>query len=246
MGAFVAPRKIELIREGNSRYYAVEGVEGKLPTVTGILGVIDKPWLAAWEKNMALDSLVESIRGRVLLDEELPEAVKQAKKAATVYRDKAGKFGTVLHELARAYADHEEIPIPESHSTVFVNLVTVARNLHIVNTEFPVYSLTDRYAGTVDAIALDPGGKVTLIDYKTSSRMAPEYAMQLAAYARAFQEMFPEVPPPSACCVRLEKEMYGAEVKYVLDVAASYEGFLAAKRLKESLSKPQWEAGAVC
>jgi ATP-dependent exoDNAse (exonuclease V) beta subunit len=51
-----------------------------------------------------------------------------------------------------------------------------------------VYSARHRYAGAIDALAYREGELVAL-DWKTSKGLYPEYALQVAAYAKAIEEM---------------------------------------------------------
>lgn len=54
----------------------------------------------------------------------------------------------------------------------------------IVSTEFTVFTDKHKYAGTVDALGY-VSGKLTLVDYKTSSGIWPEHDLQVASYLNA-------------------------------------------------------------
>lgn len=56
----------------------------------------------------------------------------------------------------------------------------------IISVEQPVYH-PDGFAGTVDAIIRLASGEVAMLDWKTSNRFYPKYALQIAAYARAWE-----------------------------------------------------------
>ena len=59
----------------------------------------------------------------------------------------------------------------------------------IVASEFTVYSDTNKYAGTIDALGYI-NGVLTLIDYKTSSGIWPEHDLQTVSYLDALNEMY--------------------------------------------------------
>lgn len=52
-----------------------------------------------------------------------------------------------------------------------------------------MHSMRYRYAGEIDAIGRGPGGELVVLDWKTSNAIKDTYAMQLAAYAHALEEM---------------------------------------------------------
>jgi len=59
--------------------------------------------------------------------------------------------------------------------------------LEILECEVPVLSETHRYGGTLDFIGR-LNGRLVLGDFKTSGGVYPEYLIQLAAYAKAYEE----------------------------------------------------------
>lgn len=59
--------------------------------------------------------------------------------------------------------------------------------LEILECEVPVLSETHRYGGTLDFIGR-LNNKLVLGDFKTSGGVYPEYLIQLAAYAKAYEE----------------------------------------------------------
>jgi hypothetical protein len=52
-----------------------------------------------------------------------------------------------------------------------------------------MYSVTYRYAGTPDLIALDSRGVINLLDWKTSTTYSKTYALQTAAYEQLVREV---------------------------------------------------------
>ncbi len=60
--------------------------------------------------------------------------------------------------------------------------------LDIQLTETMVYSGKYRYAGAMDAVAYR-NGQLVALDWKTGNGLYPEHLLQVAAYAKALEEM---------------------------------------------------------
>ena len=89
-----------------------------------------------------------------------------------------------------------------------------------------VFSAKYRYAGAMDAIAYRDGSLVAL-DWKTSNGIYPEYALQVAAYAKALEEMTGN-PVTEAWTVRFGKSAPEFEARQVIDLEKSFIAFRAA------------------
>jgi len=113
--------------------------------------------------------------------------------------------------------------------------------------ETVVHSKKYLYAGTVDAVAIekqkDEAGnevvKTLMFDWKTSNAIYENNALQLAAYAIAWEEMY-GIKIDAACVVRINKDKKGVQVKTVKDPQHSFEAFKAALFLYNSLSISQF------
>jgi len=78
------------------------------------------------------------------------------------------------------------------------------------------------------------------LDWKTSSGIWPEYALQVAAYAQAFKETYGETID-KAYIVRFSKKLpVEFEVKEIKSLDDSFEAFLAAKKLRDCLAEDQF------
>ena len=109
------------------------------------------------------------------------------KECGDRHRDSAANRGSEVHALAEAISNGESVDIPEElqgHLTSWKNFVD-AYQLQFLRTEFTVYSVTDDYAGTGDALcysANHPEFGLIALDYKTSeSGIFSEIALQLSA-----------------------------------------------------------------
>ncbi len=117
-------------------------------------------------------------------------------------------------------------------------------NFVVVGTEFTVYSDFYRYAGTVDALGY-VNGIMTLVDYKTSKGIWPEYDLQIASYMHALREMYEsgliklEEPATQMMIVNFTKEGE-LETKTVGNFDVALKAFLG---LREAFVNVQiWEA----
>ena len=73
-----------------------------------------------------------------------------------------------------------------------------------------------RFGGTIDLIAVDKHEELTLVDFKTSSGLWPEYSYQVAAYAELWQENYRRLPIQHLVLVRIDKENGEYETKHIV------------------------------
>lgn len=149
------------------RYTNKEG--RRLPSVTTILGIIDKPGLRQWYANVALAAG----------DPQAP--AREATEGA--------RLGTIAHDAIEAWAGGEPwdtyIPDePEAANSTRAAVQWLAHhNAEILATEIVVCDPAGLYAGKLDAIALIDG-KLAVVDWKTNrSGIYAEHLIQSAAYA---------------------------------------------------------------
>ena len=105
--------------------------------------------------------------------------------------------------------------------------------LDIQLTETMVYSGKYRYAGAMDAVAYRDGQLVAL-DWKTGNGLYPEHLLQVAAYAKALEEMSGE-SVTEAWVVRLGKKAPEFEVRKVGDLDTAFIAFRAALYLWKAM-----------
>jgi hypothetical protein len=96
-----------------------------------------------------------------------------------------------------------------------------------------VYSAKYKYAGAMDAVAYRDG-KMVALDWKTSNGLYGEYALQVAAYAKALEEMTGEVVS-EAWAVRFGKKTPEFEAKKVTDLDGTFVAFRAALYLWKAM-----------
>ena len=176
------------------RTYNIDGIE--LPSVTTVLNIIDKPWLAAWEKKEMGQSLRTSLLGTDLPKDELKRLdvldalIKEAKKWPRTIGAAAMDLGSRIHNAVEELTLKKTPQIDEDMKIGVASwkLWKQESGMEIVETEKLVYDPVLGYAGTADAIFKDNLNRLCLIDYKTSSSgiKSDTFALQIAAYASAY------------------------------------------------------------
>jgi hypothetical protein len=198
-----------------------------------VLGIIAKPALIPWARNVALESvraaLTDRIGGAVWLTPEWVDGViTEARSRPDQVKTEAADFGTQAHTLIEQIIQGRAPQIPPQFGSVVSSFAAWRRGagLDIKFTETMVYSAKYRYAGAMDALALREGELIAL-DWKTSNGIYPEYALQVAAYAKAIEEMSGQ-PVKEAWAVRLGKTTAEFDARRVVDLDGAFNAFRAA------------------
>lgn len=176
----IAPT-VEVTRD---RYgYRVNGEY--LRRVTTLLRGIPKDWLGNWAAKTVAEFAVDHRDAWV----DLPrtDAVKLLKGSPWSRRDDAGDRGTAIHNALEAFA--RKSPLPEMNDDERACAEAAMsflreRGSRILGAEITVYNLTLGYAGTFDLWDLLDGTS-WILDYKSSSGVYAEHAVQQVAYKRA-------------------------------------------------------------
>ena len=111
----------------NGRHYRVEGFSELFPSVTNVLGVISKPALVPWTRNVALQSVRETLTEYMQMETSVIDAdwvasvIDRAKKKPDQVRDEAGDFGTQAHLLIEQIINGLEPDIPPEMQIVVDN-----------------------------------------------------------------------------------------------------------------------------
>lgn len=248
--------KVELIAENGKHSYRTvfsDGSEAIYPGVTGVLSVISKPALVPWAKRVTLDKVREELlsaprdeSGYMVIETEteLNALLALASKRPDQLKDDAAKLGTEAHAyIDKIVRGEAPGPIPDEILEPVSAFASWYRgeNYQFVLGDTKVSSRRHGYGGSLDALALR-GGDLVLLDWKTSKALYDEYALQVAAYAYAFNETY-GISVRSAVCVRFRKPGVDGppfEALEVKDIPASFEAFLAAKHLQEALKQDQF------
>ena len=156
-------------------------------SVTTILGVLNKPALPGW----AAESVAEFVAHNIGTVNDLigrgqqSAAIDMMKGAPWRQRDKAADLGTTIHNVIECLSANKNMDIPVDAMASVEHFLTwqAVFKPQILVSEGTVFNREYNYAGTLDLICkID--GLTWLVDLKTGKGVYPEYAMQVAAYAR--------------------------------------------------------------
>ena len=137
----------------------------KVPGVTTILGVLNKPALVKWANNLGLQGIDSS-----------------------KYRDKAANVGTLAHLMVQNYLQNTEgdysafsdddISLAENSLLSFYEWLK-NNDLEPIHLEKGFVSELHQFGGTIDCYGI-LNGKKTLLDFKTSKDIYSEMLHQVA------------------------------------------------------------------
>lgn len=141
------------------------------PSVSTIISSKPAPWLDAWRDKWGA--------------------------LATRKMEIAAAVGTAFHDSVEQYLDTGTFAVKmEKYDSCIPRVVGMMESWIewalsidgvIDHTELHVISKEHRYSGTFDAVG-KIGKRRMLIDWKTGSKIYPEMALQLSAYAEAYHE----------------------------------------------------------
>lgn len=167
--------------------YTVDGQ--KIPSVTTILGVINKPGLPYWAAKLVAEEAVNHHShwgARIDSGEHVDSIVSDLKRTPWTERDKAANRGTRIHAVLEAAATGDPTSCPPDLLPMAEHAINLLDNENIepTYTEARLYNREHWYAGTADLIATI-GNETWLLDWKSSRSLHDTYIMQLEAYAHA-------------------------------------------------------------
>lgn len=189
-------------------------VQGKpVPSATKVLGIINKPALIPWSLKMGSEWLEKHM---FMDEEESPSGLftytsrlgieQVAKGIKSAYRGTSGNaleigndthhwiekaLGQFMAEDGKFGDDNlpEKPEGDETNNSINAFEAWVADNdIHFISSEEKIYSRVDNYAGTLDCAAV-VNGSLCIVDWKTSKGIYPEYHLQNAAYAKAWEDI---------------------------------------------------------
>ena len=165
--------------------YALDDIP--IPSVTTILGVLDKPGLPYWAAGLVARDAIEhhDYWGQRIRNGEDPERViRDLKGSPWKERDKAARRGTRIHQVLEAAAHGDPTDCPRDLLPMAQQAVDLLdrEGVRTVETEARGCNRGLWYAGTIDLIATIRG-KTWLLDWKSSRSIHETHVMQVAAYA---------------------------------------------------------------
>lgn len=222
----------------NSHRYQRVGEKDYLIGVTTATGMMDKSRpLIIWATRLCQSYLKELLDSGKAIDElDIKAAIEQH----TVKKEAAATSGTLVHEWAENYIKGLKPEMPEDPQVmngVMAFLRWVNENdIRFIASEKKVYSKKYDYVGTMDCSftmgkedhkIIHPG------DFKTSSGIYLEMAMQVSAYQEAEAEEH-GTKYGDKCIIRFDKNTGDFEAKWFAreEHKAHFQGFLACLELK--------------
>jgi hypothetical protein len=238
------------------RFYRVPGSTEPYPSVTSVLDVLDKAQLNTWAAKFVATSMLDQLKADPsLLERSRSDAklssqlIAQACGSTASVASEAASIGTMAHQAIEdaAMCDGAARAVLRGRLTepavltVLDGFELFERQSSIVlkHNEVVVWSHRHRFAGTIDAIGVrDNGnGDRVALDWKTSNAVRESYALQLAAYVIAWNEMHPDLEVRDGVVVRFDKKRAQFEAKQLASMQNCQESFLSALQLW------RWRAG---
>jgi CRISPR/Cas system-associated exonuclease Cas4 (RecB family) len=215
-----------------------------IPGVTSVLRRLDKPMLLQWAANCAVECVKSNLyilqEGTV---EEQGEILDAAKSAHTRIRDDAADSGKKVHAAVEALFRGEDLPVTDDprvlHGIGAARKWLAENEVDVIEPERLLFSKQWLFAGTADLFA-HVNGKLTIVDFKTSSGIYVDHLLQTAAYAIAEEEA-------SGCrvqqrlIVRLDKKTGAFEAKSFPRSHLHGDAFLRLREMHELLTKIEAE-----
>jgi len=182
----------------------------RVPSVTTILGILNKPALLQWAWQCGVDGL-----------------------NYREVRDQAADVGTLAHLLIMAHLKGEK-PDTSEYSTQDISQAETClikywdwekeNPIELVLAEEPLVSEQYHYGGTIDCLA-NLNGKLVLIDFKTGKAIYEEAIIQVVSYAHLLKENGYDVS--SAKILRIGRDVNeGFEEKTIYDFEIGWQIFL--------------------
>ena len=231
------------VHDKNHRYtIELPGGEriGPLKSVTGVLGVINKPALVNWSAREAakyFKAEVLRMGGRITDPAVLEQLAEDASRAHTRKAKDAADLGSACHDIFEAIIKGQEpasIPPELVEPAKDFKRWRLSTDIEIVATELAVASAEHKFGGRLDAVGFSKErGGFGIVDYKTSKSLlyGNEYSYQVGGYALAVQEQF-GVEVKWAEIVRFGKvPPYDSEARPVNSLQLAISGFITALML---------------
>ncbi|BDG20215.1 hypothetical protein TthSNM11_24180 (plasmid) [Thermus thermophilus] len=207
----------------------------RVPSVTEVTGRLNKN-LQDWAVRQVVEYLRgELVPGLVLTEEEVGRVLEGAAKAHHRATRSAAGRGTDLHTWAEAHFKGLNPPFPEAEPLRGMALALAdwwdGNGGEALRSEEAVFHPEHRYAGRVDLVAR-LGGRLVVVDLKTSARVYPDHLLQVGAYALALRAEGVEVA--GGFVLALRDGLQVAQVP-LEEAAEAFLGLLAVHRFLEGL-----------
>ncbi|GAB3750171.1 hypothetical protein [Microlunatus parietis] len=165
---------------GGGHGYELDG--RKVPGVTTILNVLDKPALQSWAARESASYAIE--HWARLSQLPLMQRAKEIEEARYNTNRKAVVKGNRIHDAGEKLARTGEFDAPDeirSQVEAYAKFLDVWE-IETIAAECPVANTEREYAGTLDLLCRSPRLGTILLDVKTGKGVYAETALQTVAY----------------------------------------------------------------
>ena len=211
---------------------------GLYPSVTTVLGVLDKPQLADWKLNQ----VSAWCHGNPPQDHEGVDGyARQATEGAFQQVTDAADLGTAIHAALEAH--FQGLPVPDGYSAYVdpVAALIAREGITFLEHELRLVNADVGYAGTTDAVIKASDGRLGILDFKSRKTKPGERVsnwetepMQIAAYGMAKWGRVPDTGANLYISTtekgRVQIVQYSHE-----ELQAAWDAFLCAARLWQYL-----------
>ena len=216
----------------NHRYTKeTEGKKESVPSVSSVLGLLDKPAILYWSIKKTVGYIGEhlpELRAENLTEEEALGILKRAKAAAMEEAKLQADIGTQVHNLIHQYllgVKVYEDELDEKVLNAYTGAIGWLKEIDYkpLGIELGVYHPILEYAGTLDTYGT-AGNKTILLDWKTTDiwkekngkvyyteQPYTEMKVQPVAYAEALANMKEGLKIDEVWVIRLDKNTGKAE-----------------------------------
>ena len=212
-----------------------------VPGVTSVLKRLDKPMLLGWAAGCGAELMYRRFREKGTLTRE---DIKDGKSAHNRIRDDAADIGKLVHKTMEKLFRGEEIDLTAMPPEALKALNGArewldAHHIEVIEPERLLFSRKWFFAGQCDLFAhID--GKLTLLDFKTSSGFYIDHALQTAAYALAERENT-GVRPEQRMIVRFDKKTGAFDVHTLPHSNRHEDLFLRLREFHELMTTEEKE-----
>jgi len=211
--------------KGKGRHYRHPGTGDLVPSVTNVIGILNKPALPRWAAKEVAEKAWQLRRSLDGMGEE--DAISVLKQSPWRKSGRAADRGTTIHAYLEARLNGLEPEIVDGEAQRYqagADAWLSEWNPTPIATELTVFA--PDYAGTGD-LWCTVDGEPRLVDFKTSKAVYPEAALQLGALAAATMAAGGEPAPAvaSGWVVRIGED--GFECRQVEDLPAQAAAFRA-------------------
>lgn len=232
--------RLETRKTGSYFRYLLGGEP--IPSVTQILGVINKEALVPWAKKVTLEAVegyLKQLLGQTLTlsDDTIGMIISESRRASDTVKNVAADLGKQTHALIEEHLRTGKVPdVPAELKPAFDSFLEWKKTnpFEVVSLEHAVYSEKHWYAGTFDLLGRDHQG-LFVADFKTGSGVYNESPMQIAAYAEAFRETSGQKISRGLILWLSKNPPAQFKPFECVDLDKSFESFLAAKELREEM-----------